>query len=386
MGARDVEMAKPWRHEIYLDHHAFPHPSLRHEISHAIASAFGDPLFGVAAKPIAGLPLLVNPGLVEGLAVALDWPGTDGRLTPHEAVRAMQTLGLEPPIGEVLSLQFFSVSSARGYTTPGSFLRFLFDRYGAAALRALYRSGGDFEDAYGKSLDALAGEWRAMLAGITLPADVIEAQRERYRATSVFARPCPHAIAAARERAGIALGDGNRDGAIAILRDVCGRAPEEPRYRFELGELLDHDGDDEERGEAEALWRSLAGDRDAVTTELRAEALDRLAHAAGARGARRGARARRRGPRASARRRHAPPARRRVVRVRARRPAAAGLLLRQRPAADAVGIDGGDRRAPAGVRALPGRAAARGRGGRGRSERGAAGGAGARVTRARVRG
>jgi hypothetical protein len=284
MGARDVEMAKPWRHEIYLDHRAFPHPSLRHEIAHAIASSFGDPIFGVAAQRVVGLPILINPGLIEGLAVALDWPGTDGRLTPHEAVRAMQTLGLEPSIGEVLSLQFFNVSSARGYTTAGSFLRFLYDRYGAAKLRAVYASGGDFPDAYGKPLDQLADEWRQMLAGIALPADVIEAQRERYRATSVFARPCPHAIAAARDRAAAALGAGDRGRAIAILRDVCARAPEEPRYRFELGDLLERAGsDDDDHHEAEALWRGLADDKEAVTTALRAEALDRLAHAAGAR-------------------------------------------------------------------------------------------------------
>jgi hypothetical protein len=284
MGARDVEMAKPWRHEIYVDHRGFPHGSLRHEIAHAIASSFGDPLFGVAAKRVAGVPLLVNPGLIEGLAVALDWPGGYDRLTPHQAVRAMQVLGLEPQLDELLSLQFFSVSSARGYTTAGSFLRFLLDRYGIAKLRALYGNGGDFEAAYGKSLDELAGEWRAMLATIQLPADVIEAQRERFRQTSVFARPCPHAIAAAREQAAGALGDGDRDRALAILRDVCGRAPEEPRYRFELAELLAHGGDDAQAAEAQATWRAIADDAQGVTGSLRAEALDRLARVAGTHG------------------------------------------------------------------------------------------------------
>ena len=57
IGARDVEMAKPWRREIYLDHRAFPHGSLRHEIAHAVASEFGDPLFGVAARRVLGLPV-----------------------------------------------------------------------------------------------------------------------------------------------------------------------------------------------------------------------------------------------------------------------------------------------------------------------------------------
>src|SRR5262249_13526657 len=139
-GARNVEMAKPWRHEIYVEHRAFPHTSLRHEIAHAVASAFGDRFFGVAAR----YGVMFNPGLIEGLAVALDWPGSYDRLSPHEAVRAMQVMGVEPTIQELMSANFFTVSAARSYTTAGSFLRFLLDTYGAAKLRDVY-GGGDFE-------------------------------------------------------------------------------------------------------------------------------------------------------------------------------------------------------------------------------------------------
>lgn len=278
-GARDVEMAKPWRREIYLDHRSFPHGSLRHEIAHAVASAFGDPVFGVATR----YGVLANPGLIEGLAVALDWPGSYDRPTPHEAVRAMQELGLQPSIGQLLSLQFFSVSAARGYTTAGSFLRFLLDAHGPAALRELYGSGGDFEGAYGVPLATLEAEWRAMLGKIELPPGSTEAQRERFRGGSVFARPCPHAIAARRERANRAYAAGDRKAAVALLREVCDDAPEEPRHRMELADLL-VSGDDAERDEATSIWRRLAGDAEHVTSTLRAEVLQRLARLAAARG------------------------------------------------------------------------------------------------------
>ena len=282
MGARDVEMAKPWRHEIYLDHRPFPHPSLRHEIAHAIASAFGDPVFGVATKRVAGVPLLVNPGIVEGLAVALDWPGGYERLTPHEAVRAMQSLGLEPSLDELLSLRFFGVSSARGYTTAGSFLRFLLDTYGAAKLRELYSTGGDFDGAYGKPLDDLEHEWREMLSHVDVPPEVIEAQKERFRGGGVFGRPCPHAIAARRERAYKAAAGGDRDHAIALMREVCSQAPEEPRHRLELGDYL-AGGKPDERAEAERVWADIAADTQDVTSSLRGNALERLAKTAGLR-------------------------------------------------------------------------------------------------------
>jgi len=277
MGARDVEMAKPWRREIYLEHRGFPHGSLRHEIAHAVASTFGDPIFGVATRRVAGVPLLVSPGLIEGLAVAIDWPGGD-RMTPHESVRAMQEMGFTPPISELLSLRFLTVSSARSYTTAGSFLRFLLERYGAPALRELYRSGGDFNHAYGKTFATLENEWRHMIAAIQLPPETIEGMREQFRRGSVFARPCPHANAARREQARMAYADGKRSNAVTLMRAVCNDAPDEPRYKLELGEFL-VGGTSLERVQAVALWTALANS-DRVTSSLRADAYEHLARQA----------------------------------------------------------------------------------------------------------
>ena len=278
-GARDVEMAKPWRREIYLDHRPFPHGSLRHEIAHAVASAFGDPLFGVAAKH----GVFANPGLIEGLAVAIDWPGSYDRPTPDEAVHAMSDLGVQPSIGRLLSLEFFSVSSARGYTTAGSFLRYLLDTHGAAKLRALYGSGGDFDGAYGMSLDQLEAGWRKRIDEISLPAGAAEAQRERFRGASVFARPCPHAIAASREAAARALAHGDRQEAIERVAGVCRESPDEPRYQLELADLYAA-GTPIERARGIAMWATLAADSERVTSTLRVEVLERLAREAAGRG------------------------------------------------------------------------------------------------------
>jgi len=276
MGARDVEMAKPWRGEIYLDHRPFPHTSLRHEIAHAVAATFGDPIFGVAARHVAGVPLLFSPGLIEGLAVAVDWPGGDyGRLTPHESVRALEEMGLTPSIRALLSLGFLAQSSQRSYQTAGSFVKFLLDTYGAPALRRLYHSGGDFEGAYGKSLAALEQEWRAMLEKVAVPEAIVEGARERFRTGSVFARPCPHAVAARREQAAEAVARGERAKAIQIMRQVCKDAPEEPRHLLELGDYL-VTGSPTQKAEAIAIWSRIAAD-ETLTSSLRAEAMVRLA-------------------------------------------------------------------------------------------------------------
>lgn len=282
-GSRDVEMAKPWRGEIYLEHRAFPHSSLRHEIAHAVAAEFGDPLWGVSTRPILGIPMLVSPGLVEGLAVAVDWPSGYERPNPHELVRVIQALGKQPSIDQLLGLSFFSMSSAQGYTTAGSFLRFLLDRYGAAKVRELYRTGGDFHAAYGLPLEHLEREWREMLATITIPADMVEAQKERFRAGSVFSKTCPHAIAKQRDRAHRAFGEGERERAIELMRDVCVDSSGEPRYRNELAAIL-YSGEGRDRGEALVLWSAVAFDETRITTSLRMQALERLAKAAAIRG------------------------------------------------------------------------------------------------------
>jgi hypothetical protein len=282
MGARDVEMAKPWRREIYLDHRAFPHSSLRHEIIHVVAGEFGDPLFAVSSRRILGLPLLANPGLIEGLAVATDWPGVDWTLTPHELVRTMQAMGVEPSVDSLLSLRFLSLSSARGYTTAGSFLRFLLDRYGAAPIRVLYESGGDFIKAYGRSQRELAAEWRTFLAAIVIPPSEVKSHEERFRRGSVFERPCPHAIAKRRNKAIDRARDGDRGGAIGLLRRICKDDPGEPRYLLDLASML-AEGSPAERDEARAIWRRLADD-ESQTTAIRSSALVDLADDAAASG------------------------------------------------------------------------------------------------------
>src|SRR5262249_7930810 len=87
-GAENAYIAKPWRHEIYLSHEDFPHGSLRHEIAHVFAGEFGDSWFHVSVAWWAWPPAQFNVGLIEGAAVAADWPGT-AALTPDEAAKAM---------------------------------------------------------------------------------------------------------------------------------------------------------------------------------------------------------------------------------------------------------------------------------------------------------
>lgn len=288
IGARYVEMAKPWRQEIYLTHDAFPHPSLRHEIAHAVAGEFGDRWFRASTREVAGLPLLANPGLIEGLAVAADWPSWRAELTPHQATRALELLGQKPALDALMSLRFLAVASGRGYTTAGSFARFLLDTRGAPALRALYRSGGDFTRAYGEPVEALERSWHQMLASVPVSQRELEVVRELYSRRAIFERPCPHAVAARRaEAADLARHD--LGGAIERLRSACDYAPSDPHLQLDLASLLARGGP-AERASANAHWRALAEQSD-LPQALRAQVLEQQARAAGMAGSLEDARA-----------------------------------------------------------------------------------------------
>jgi hypothetical protein len=283
MGAGATYIAKPWRREIYVQHDEFPHDVLRHEIAHVVAGAFGDPLFHVSVAWIGWPPARFNVGLIEGAAVAADWPTRSGRMTPDQAARAMLDLGMLPPVGKLLAPGFLEFSSATSYTTAGSFCRFLLDRYGPERFRDLYRAGGPpraFPALYGKPLVELEREWHERLRATPVADDDREVARERFRRPGIFKRPCPHAVARRLERAGELIGRGKPGEAVEVLRRVCADDPGEPTHRLSLATALIFN---EREEEAVAIFREIADAAD-LSTPLRARALIALLDLHGRRG------------------------------------------------------------------------------------------------------
>lgn len=274
MGAQHTYIAKPWRREIYVTHEELPHDVIRHEIGHVLAGTFGDPTFHVSVDFLGWPPLHFNVGLIEGAAVAADWP-TPARLTPHEAARAMLDLGYLPPLSTILAPGFLSFASARSYTTAGSFCRWLLDHHDAARFHELYRSGGrpaDFARIYGAPLADLDAEWRAFLAGITVPPDEREIARERFRRRGIFGRPCPHLIARLERLAG-EIASRRPERAVDMMREVCAADPDEPSHRLVLAGMLERA---KVEGEARRIYTELAADVE-QSSPLRARALVELA-------------------------------------------------------------------------------------------------------------
>jgi hypothetical protein len=245
MGAARVQVAKPWRREIYIQQASYPHPVVRHELAHVFAGEFaGGPfrvptrpaLFGRERRPV------VNVGLIEGVAEAASWAG-GGRLTLHQWVRALDELKLRPPLRRAFGLGFFGDSAPRSYAIAGSFCRWLLETRGPTALRAVYRSGGDFAAAYGRDLEALEAEWLAFLRRVPLDTEDRELARDRFLRPAIFKVPCAHAVAARRRKADGLFRGGAKAEALEQLRQVCRDDPGDPDGPLDLAIALGQSGD-----------------------------------------------------------------------------------------------------------------------------------------------
>ncbi len=200
LGTYSSEVARPWKAEIHLSMDGWSE-SLKHELVHVAARAFGPNYIGV--------PFIRVLGLTEGLAMAVEWDYGDRSL--HEYAAGMLHYGLLPPVRRFMStLGFASGSSSVGYVAGGSFTRWLIDTYGMARMKKAYQAD-DIESVYGAGYAKLESGWHAYLR--TLPRESSDSLTISYlfRRPSLFTAMCPRAVGE-RSRAASELLRGGRAG------------------------------------------------------------------------------------------------------------------------------------------------------------------------------
>jgi hypothetical protein len=277
-GGRGTMIAKPWLFEIHIHDAVAPHPVVAHELAHVVAASFASGPLRVSNR----MGVLVNMGLVEGLAEAVTAPRGDLDLSAWS--RALFDLGLAPDMRAILGPGgFWKEAPRRAYTVAGSFVRYLMTTRGAGPLKLAY-AGGDFEAAYGQSLDSLVAAWEAHLRAMPLAAFELRLAEEQFKTPSIFSRPCAHEIAALREEAQRAA----PSEAVAYLREICRHLDDAPHARFDLAMAHLRAG---ESHEFEELARALV-DRRELTTSQRGQLEEALGDLAWERGDHAGARAR----------------------------------------------------------------------------------------------
>lgn len=194
MGAGQIDLAKPWRREAHLVLDRFPHPVLTHELTHVVGGELVPNLFGVPGR-LGGL--VPNPGLIEGFAVAHAWEERMD-LEPHQAARALLELDRLPPAVDVTGLGFVRHPASAAYAAAGSFLRFVMERFGDAALSKVYAEGSI--EALGVPLAELEATYRDFLRGVSLPEGAVALAATRFSRPSVFHAACPHETTSLRAK------------------------------------------------------------------------------------------------------------------------------------------------------------------------------------------
>jgi hypothetical protein len=136
MGARDVEVSKPWLNQVHIAQ-VMPHQkTLAHEIAHVVAGR-------LLSNPLK-IPLrygfIPDMALVEGIAVAFAF--YDDAPSPHEEAFAYLKGGQDKAVERVAKpLGFVLEKPEKAYLLMGSLLRFIRDHYGLEAFKTIVRGG-----------------------------------------------------------------------------------------------------------------------------------------------------------------------------------------------------------------------------------------------------
>ena len=261
VGAGGTQFAKPWQLAVHINDAPFPHGVLKHELLHVMAAPFGTGPFATTAR----FGVVTQMAVIEGLAVAGD--NRTDELTLHQWAAAMRKHGLAPEVPELFAAGgFYRHAASRAYTLTGSFLLYLGTQYGNERLRALYRYG-DFEDVYGKPLQALADEYDAFLDTVPLDARAEAQAYQRFRRPSLFGRACAREVASLEQAAAEFFFSDPAES--ARLYERCGALqPEEPSHALGQARALARAGElDAAEALLEALSKKLA-ERPATEAEV----------------------------------------------------------------------------------------------------------------------
>ena len=178
-GSLHATVANPIHGEIHQVYRSYPIPELKHELVHVISSEFGSNTLKISPKK----------GLIEGIAVAVDWPVNV--MDKHQLAKTLVKKDeIKDNLGDFLGYGFWYYPPSFSYTLMGSYSRYLIDTFGIENFKEYYRTGDT--DVYGKSEDELLDSWISYLdAEVLLPEDAGKFSEYKFTEKSVFEDVCP---------------------------------------------------------------------------------------------------------------------------------------------------------------------------------------------------
>ncbi len=206
IGAGNTNIAKPWTGEIHITRGSLD-GTLKHELVHVLAAPFGMPVIDAS----------LSTGLVEGLAMAIDWEW--GNRTLHEYAAIMQHFKAAPEIAALMQFTGFArQSSSISYVLAGSFCRYLIDRYGIRKMMLVY-GGPSYEEVYGKQLGTLISDWKGFLRTIPVTDQDRDVVDVLFRRPPIFRKVCARVLAERDKAARALFGAKNYESASKLFEE-----------------------------------------------------------------------------------------------------------------------------------------------------------------------
>ena len=188
MGTRNTFVARPWTHQMHL-RWTYGSSALAHELSHLFSAPFGGWLMTLPTYNNG----VVNIGLLEGVAVAADWP--QEQYSPHDVSSVLMEKGLLPNIENAFDpMGFWKNPSGKAYQSMGSFVRWLIDEFGIDKMKMFYQ-GVEFYEVYGISLVKAIDDWKSYLKSIHIKKIHKDYILMRFDRQSIFQKVCARRIA-----------------------------------------------------------------------------------------------------------------------------------------------------------------------------------------------
>ena len=231
-GSRNTFVARPWTYEMHVRWSRPGETALAHELAHLFTAPFGGGPLSLATDG----GWFVHLGLVEGIALAADWPPLE--LTPHEAAAAMRQLDIAPNLRVLFEpTGFWSQPSGKAYTLMGSFVRWLVDTRGIDRFKEVYAMG-DWQGVYGVGTEALIVEWEAFVDAHEVDDARLEMARFRYARRSIFGKVCARTLAELRRQARNAEGQGDYERALSLQQEIHSFQPASSEPGLDMARLL----------------------------------------------------------------------------------------------------------------------------------------------------
>ncbi len=178
-GANETDVTDVITPSIHLTLDGFPHPTLRHELSHAVLS--GDAFFGLGFHP--------NISLTEGIAEAM--APRDGFLSDEQRVAGLFKMGKVKGIAELFSPLFWLEDGASSYSISGAFIKYLISRFGIQKVFRVY-AGENFDKVMATPIDPVILDWETYLFDTYDVESILAYLKTAYTFKGNFNEICTH--------------------------------------------------------------------------------------------------------------------------------------------------------------------------------------------------